>query len=122
MLRKLNKRIYTAEATVKGGRQGHARTSDGMLDLDVAKALAFGPRAVLVGRVWLFGLAAGGEAGVRQVLEILRNGTDEALIGLRHSSVRELSRQDLVIPDGFAISTEQAENSVISARGVGGAL
>ena len=65
---------------------------------------------------------AGGEAGVRQVLEILRNGIDETLIGLGHSSVRELSRQDLVIPDGFAISTEQAENSVISARRVGGAL
>lgn len=89
---------------------------------DVAKALALGARAVLVGRVWLFGLAAGGEAGVRQVLEILRNGIDQALIGLGHSSVRELSRQDLVIPDGFAISTEQAENGVISARRVGGAL
>ena len=89
---------------------------------DVAKALALGARAVLVGRVWLFGLAAGGEAGVRQVLEILRNGIDEALIGLGHSSVRELSRQDLVIPDGFAISTEQAENRVSSARRVGGAL
>jgi isopentenyl diphosphate isomerase/L-lactate dehydrogenase-like FMN-dependent dehydrogenase len=78
---------------------------------DVVKALALGARAVLVGRVWLFGLAAGGEAGVRQVLEILRNGIDEALIGLAHSSVRELSRQDLVIPDGFAISTEQAESA-----------
>jgi L-lactate dehydrogenase (cytochrome)/glycolate oxidase len=77
---------------------------------DVAKALALGARAVLVGRVWLFGLAADGEASVRRVLEILRNGIDEALIGLGHSSVRELSRQDLVIPDGFAISTEQVEN------------
>ena len=89
---------------------------------DVAKALALGARAVLVGRAWLFGLAAGGEAGVRQVLEILRNGIDEALIGLGHSSVHELSGQDLVIPDGFAISTEQAETRVISARRVGGAL
>lgn len=36
MLRNLSKRIYTAEATVKGGRHGHARTSDGVLDLDVS--------------------------------------------------------------------------------------
>ena len=67
----------------------------------MAKALALGARAVLVGRVWLFGLAAGGEAGVRQVLEILRNGIDESLIGLGHSSVGELGRQDLVIPRRF---------------------
>src|SRR5437899_6420110 len=27
--------LYTAEATVEGGRQGHARTSDGRLDVDL---------------------------------------------------------------------------------------
>jgi isopentenyl diphosphate isomerase/L-lactate dehydrogenase-like FMN-dependent dehydrogenase len=39
---------------------------------DVAKALALGARAVLVGRPALWGLAAGGEDGARQVLEIFR--------------------------------------------------
>ncbi|HEX7077382.1 MAG TPA: alpha-hydroxy acid oxidase [Candidatus Eisenbacteria bacterium] len=39
---------------------------------DVLKALALGARAVLIGRPYLWGLAAGGEAGVRRVLEILR--------------------------------------------------
>ncbi len=70
---------------------------------DVVKALAMGAKAVLVGRVWLWGLAAGGEEGVRQVLEILRSGIDEALIGLGHKSIRELSPNDLVIPEGFTI-------------------
>jgi len=70
---------------------------------DVVKALALGARAVLVGRVWLFGLAAGGEEGVRQVLEILRSGIDGALIGLGHPSVKDLSRTDLIIPEGFAL-------------------
>lgn len=70
---------------------------------DVVKALALGARAVLVGRVWFYGLAAGGEEGVRQVLEILRSGIDEALIGLGHPSVTDLSRDDLVIPEGFAL-------------------
>ncbi len=42
MLRKLTKRIYTAEATVKGGRQGHGRTSDGVLDLDVRLPVEMG--------------------------------------------------------------------------------
>jgi isopentenyl diphosphate isomerase/L-lactate dehydrogenase-like FMN-dependent dehydrogenase len=70
---------------------------------DVVNALALGARATLVGRVWMYGLAAGGEAGVRQVLEILRGGIDEALIGFGHPSVQGLSRDDLVLPDGFAI-------------------
>jgi lipoyl-dependent peroxiredoxin len=42
MLHKLSKRIYTAEATVKGGRQGHGRTSDGVLDLDVRLPVEMG--------------------------------------------------------------------------------
>jgi heme/flavin dehydrogenase (mycofactocin system) len=70
---------------------------------DVAKALALGAKAVLVGRVWLYGLAAGGEEGVRQALEILRGGLDETLIALGHPSVQQLSREDLVIPEGFAL-------------------
>jgi len=40
---------------------------------DIVKALALGARAVLVGRPYLFGLAAGGESGVARVLELLRN-------------------------------------------------
>ncbi len=31
----LKKRLYTAEATVRGGRDGHGRSSDGFLDLDI---------------------------------------------------------------------------------------
>jgi isopentenyl diphosphate isomerase/L-lactate dehydrogenase-like FMN-dependent dehydrogenase len=39
---------------------------------DVIKALALGARAVLAGRAPLWGLAVGGEAGARHVLELLR--------------------------------------------------
>jgi 4-hydroxymandelate oxidase len=46
---------------------------------DVVKALAYGARAVLLGRPVLWGLAAGGEAGVRQVLALLREELDRAL-------------------------------------------
>jgi isopentenyl diphosphate isomerase/L-lactate dehydrogenase-like FMN-dependent dehydrogenase len=53
-----------AEVLVDGGvRRGS----------DVVKALALGARAVLVGRPYLYGLAAGGEAGVKRVLDLLRN-------------------------------------------------
>jgi isopentenyl diphosphate isomerase/L-lactate dehydrogenase-like FMN-dependent dehydrogenase len=46
---------------------------------DVVKALALGARAVLVGRPILWGLAVGGEAGARTVLEILLGELDVAL-------------------------------------------
>jgi 4-hydroxymandelate oxidase len=52
---------------------------------DVLRALALGARAVLVGRPVLWGLAAGGEDGVRAVLRIYRDelDTDLALCGYR---------------------------------------
>src|SRR5205823_12613597 len=68
---------------------------------DVVKALALGARAVMIGRAYLWGLAANGQAGVENVLDILRGGIDSALLGLGHSSVAELSPADLVIPPGF---------------------
>jgi L-lactate dehydrogenase (cytochrome)/glycolate oxidase len=68
---------------------------------DVVKALALGARAVLIGRAYLWGLAANGQAGVENVLDILRSGVDSALLGLGKSSVHELSREDVIIPPGF---------------------
>jgi isopentenyl diphosphate isomerase/L-lactate dehydrogenase-like FMN-dependent dehydrogenase len=47
---------------------------------DVLKALALGARAVLVGRPYLWGLAADGEAGARRVLEILREELRVAMV------------------------------------------
>jgi L-lactate dehydrogenase (cytochrome)/glycolate oxidase len=69
---------------------------------DVVKALALGARAVMIGRAYLWGLAANGQAGVENVLDILRSGVDSAMLGLGHASVHELSPADLVIPSGFA--------------------
>src|SRR5512132_3932748 len=52
---------------------------------DVLKALALGARAVLVGRPPVWGLAVGGEQGVREVLELLRA---EIALGLTHLGCR----------------------------------
>ncbi|WP_275291809.1 pre-mycofactocin synthase MftD [Amycolatopsis sp. La24] len=68
---------------------------------DVVKALALGARAVLIGRAYLWGLAAGGQAGVENVLDVLRNGIDSTLLALGHRSVHDLSRDDLIVPAGF---------------------
>ena len=69
---------------------------------DVVKALALGARAVMIGRAYLWGLAAGGQAGVENVLDILRNGVDSTLLGLGRSSVHELTPDDVLVPPGFA--------------------
>ena len=68
---------------------------------DVVKALALGARAVLAGRAPLWGLAAGGEAGARHVLELLREEirlslqlvgcTSPAEVTRRHVSRRDVT-------------------------------
>jgi heme/flavin dehydrogenase (mycofactocin system) len=69
---------------------------------DVVKALALGARAVMIGRPYLWGLAANGQAGVENVLDILRSGIDSALLGLGRPSVHDVTADDLVIPPGFS--------------------
>jgi isopentenyl diphosphate isomerase/L-lactate dehydrogenase-like FMN-dependent dehydrogenase len=68
---------------------------------DVVKALALGARAVMIGRAYLWGLAANGQAGVENVLDILRGGIDSALLGVGRNSIHDLSAEDVVIPPGF---------------------
>jgi pre-mycofactocin synthase len=69
---------------------------------DVVKALALGARAVMIGRAYLWGLAAAGQSGVENVLDILRGGIDSALMGLGRASVHDLRPDDIVVPPGFA--------------------
>ena len=68
---------------------------------DVVKAVALGARAVMIGRAYLWGLAAAGQAGVENVLDILRGGIDSALMGLGHSSIHDLGPDDILVPEGF---------------------
>jgi 4-hydroxymandelate oxidase len=59
---------------------------------DVVKALALGARAVMVGRPVLWGLAVGGEEGVRRVLELLLAEIDTALALAGAPRAAELDR------------------------------
>jgi len=68
---------------------------------DVVKAVALGARAVMIGRAYLWGLAAGGQAGVENVLDLMRNGIDSALLALGHASIHDLTPEDVIIPPGF---------------------
>src|SRR6202044_2356125 len=68
---------------------------------DVVKAVALGAKAVMIGRAYLWGLSANGQAGVENVLDLLRSGIESALLGLGHSSIHDLTPSDVIIPPGF---------------------
>jgi len=65
---------------------------------DVIKAVAAGAAAVMIGRAYLYGLAACGEPGVRRILEILRSEMVRTLGLMGCPSVSDLDRSWLELP------------------------
>lgn len=61
----------------------------------IVKALALGATACMVGRPYLYGLAAGGQAGVTKSLELLRRETERTLGLLGCAELSQLGRQHL---------------------------
>jgi isopentenyl diphosphate isomerase/L-lactate dehydrogenase-like FMN-dependent dehydrogenase len=59
---------------------------------DVLKALGLGARAVMVGRPVLWGLATGGEAGVRDVLVMLKEELALAMTLAGRRSIPDVDR------------------------------
>jgi L-lactate dehydrogenase (cytochrome) len=67
---------------------------------DVVRALALGARAVMVGRPYLYGLAAGGPAGVRHAIETLAREVDQVLALVGVPRVGDLDRTIVRRADG----------------------
>ena len=65
---------------------------------DIVKALCMGARAVLVGRAYAYGLAAGGYEGVARALQILRSDVERTLRLLGCPSVAALDRSYIEVP------------------------
>ena len=65
---------------------------------DIAKALAMGARAVLIGRAYAYGLGAGGEAGVTRAIQILRADLIRTMKLLGCPSVGELNATYVTVP------------------------
>jgi L-lactate dehydrogenase (cytochrome) len=68
-----------------GVRSGH----------DVFKALALGARGCLIGRAYLYGLAAMGQAGVAAAIEVIRESFDNAMILTGTTDVSQVTRDKL---------------------------
>lgn len=62
---------------------------------DVLKAIALGAKAVLVGRPYVYGLAMGGQKGVRHVLDCLLADTDNSMGNFGKKNLRNINRGDL---------------------------
>jgi L-lactate dehydrogenase (cytochrome) len=65
---------------------------------DIVKALCMGATAVLIGRAYVYGLAAAGEAGVARAIEILRTDLERTLRLLGCASVQELNGSYVDVP------------------------
>jgi len=64
--------------------------------LDVVRMLALGAKSVLLGRSWVYGLAANGQAGVEHVLELIRN---EMLVAMALTGCRSVAEIDRHVLD-----------------------
>ncbi|MXZ51307.1 MAG: alpha-hydroxy-acid oxidizing protein, partial [Rhodobacteraceae bacterium] len=68
---------------------------------DVLRAIGLGARATLIGRAYIYGLGAMGEAGVEKAIEIMHKELDTsmALCGIR--DISEFGEKNLLIPSDF---------------------
>jgi L-lactate dehydrogenase (cytochrome) len=64
---------------------------------DVLKAVALGAKGTLIGRPFLYGLGAYGEAGVTRCLEIIRNELDLTMAFCGRTNIRDVDR-DILLP------------------------
>jgi L-lactate dehydrogenase (cytochrome) len=68
---------------------------------DVLKALALGAKGTYIGRSFVYGLGAMGEAGVTKALEIIRKELDTTMALCGERDVKNLGRHNLLIPEDF---------------------
>ncbi|MFC3166469.1 alpha-hydroxy acid oxidase [Paracoccus fontiphilus] len=68
---------------------------------DVLKALALGAHATWIGRAWLHGLGAMGEAGVTAALQVIRKELDISMALCGERDVKNIGPQNVMIPRGF---------------------
>lgn len=68
---------------------------------DVLKAVAMGAKSTYIGRAFVYGLGAMGEAGVTKALEVIHKELDTAMALSGERDVRNLGRHNLLIPADF---------------------
>ncbi|EAQ04422.1 L-lactate dehydrogenase, putative [Pseudooceanicola batsensis HTCC2597] len=69
---------------------------------DVLRAIAMGARGTYIGRPWVYGLGAMGEAGVTRALEVIRNELDIAMAFTGKRDIENVDRSCILVPAGFS--------------------
>ncbi|MHA7887133.1 alpha-hydroxy acid oxidase [Roseicyclus sp.] len=69
---------------------------------DVLKALALGAKGTMIGRAFVYGLGAMGEAGVTRALEVIHKELDTTMALCGERDVANLGRHNLLLPEDFA--------------------
>ena len=68
---------------------------------DVLKAVAMGATGTYIGRAFVYGLGAMGQAGVTRALEVIHKELDTTMALCGETNVNDLDRNNLLIPKGF---------------------
>ncbi len=68
---------------------------------DVLKALGMGATGTMIGRAYIHGLGAMGEAGVTKALEVIRKEMDITMALCGERSLRDFGRHNLLVPEDF---------------------
>jgi L-lactate dehydrogenase (cytochrome) len=66
--------------------------------MDIVKALALGAKGAYIGRAYIYGLGAAGEAGVTRAIEIIRKELDTTMALCGERDVKNLGRHNLIMP------------------------
>jgi len=69
---------------------------------DVLKARAMGARGTYIGRAFVYGLGAMGEAGVAKALELIQRELDLSMAFCGHRKIDDVTRDILMVPRGFS--------------------
>ncbi|MCB2115418.1 MAG: alpha-hydroxy-acid oxidizing protein [Rhodobacteraceae bacterium] len=68
---------------------------------DVLKAVALGARGVMIGRAFVYGLGAMGEAGVTKALEVIHKELDASMALCGETKLSNVGRHNVLLRDGF---------------------
>jgi L-lactate dehydrogenase (cytochrome) len=68
---------------------------------DVLKAMAMGAKGTYIGRAYIYGLGAMGEAGVTSALNIIQRELDTTMALCGETNVDDLGRHNLLVPKDF---------------------
>ncbi|MGI9354922.1 MAG: alpha-hydroxy acid oxidase [Rhizobiaceae bacterium] len=69
---------------------------------DVLKALALGAKGTMIGRAWVYGLGAMGEAGVAKSLEVIHKELDLSMALCGRTRISSVDRDILLVPKDFS--------------------